>query len=422
MHTGKISISFILICLFTFSNFFSPMYYFGDEFARLPFVLAMATFFIYIIAQLAENKPILRINLPIFLLILVLLFAIIGTFVLTVDINNSIETFNYLIKNVLLFLLISLVVSNLKELKIYLFVLVICGFGNAYKMAHYPVWNRGRAWSEGTSFSADPNILTLMFVYTLPLIVALMILPQRKLFKAVLAYFIFTIMLGIIEGQSRGGFVALVVMTGFGLLQIKSKKQRFVSMLCVLIFSGIFFARYTPPEYFARMQEIVNPETDKTGSAQARSSAMSIIGKYIITHPFSEYGLGNHSYFIANEYGVDVENTEYFNRGSYLAHNIFLQLGGDLGLIPLLIYIFFILVLFFGLQKIIKKYSCDDITDARVFVIISKSLAISLFGLLIASFFLAGAYQPFLYYLGGCCSALQFIAQQPKKSNNYDVC
>jgi len=414
---NKISIPFIFICFFTISNFFSPLYYFGEKYARIPFILATIAAIAHIIYRVTKGKPIIRFHPSIIVLFFIWLFAVYGTYIGSVDIERSKETLDYLNKEFVLFVLLSQIISNLKELKIYFFVLACCTYGIAYKLTHYPVWNMGRSWLYGTGFGGDPNILTLLFVFSLPLFFATILISNNKPIKVLFLYFIFTVLLGIVEAQSRGGFLALLTMGVIGVTQVKTQKKRLMAALALIIFGGLFFARYAPPAYFYRMQEIYTPESDNTGSAQARASAMGLTYNYVISHPFSKYGLGNHSYYIANAYGIDTTQSDNIFRGSYLVHNIFLQFGADLGFIPLLFFILFILSLFMSLKENCKLYTSSFSKKAIEITTMSKSLITSLFGLLMASFFLAGAYQPFLYYIGGCCIALTFIAKDQKEFN-----
>ena len=403
-----ISLHFILLCLFTFSNFFSPYYYLGDVFARVPIILAFATVLAYVMSKVRTQQPLFSFNITVVFLLFVWGFAIYGTYCQTVDIDRSKGIFNYFNKVIVLFLLIIHVVSNMKELKIYVLVLALCSFGNAYKLVHYPIWNLGRAWLKGTAFGGDPNIVTLIFICVMPLLVAWILLARNKILRVTFIYMLFILMLAVVEGQSRGGFLALIVMTFLGIIRLNGYKQRLIATLLVVVFGGGFLVRYAPPRFIERMQEITNPETDATGSAQHRMSAMKIAAAFVLIHPFSKYGLGNHSYLIAEQYGTEDSLSGNIFHGSYLVHNIFLQFGSDLGLIPLITYILFIISIFYCLRRVEKKTLLDGSRASSAYII-GHALFASLCGLLVASFFLAGAYQPFLFYIGGCCVALYKI-------------
>jgi hypothetical protein len=412
------SIPFVLICLFTISNFYSPIQYLGESFARLPFILATASAVTLIVNSYLRKEKILYLNMSYFLLIIVLFFALYSTYIETVDIERSKEYFDSLFKGIILFLLVSSIINNKIELKIYFILLTFCTFGLAYQLVHTPTWDRGRAYVADSMYGGDPNIITMVIVLTLPLAICIFLCTKSKLFKIFLLYVVFIMLLGIIEASSRGGFVALLVLSGYGIIQIDGKIRKVVAAVAIILLGGIFFARYAPPAYLTRMMEITDPEADQTGSAQARSSAMAITFDYVLTNPISEYGIGNHGYYIAKIYDADPFHEDIF-RGSFLVHNNFLQLGADMGLIPLVFYILFILSLFRCLSIAQKKLlPLEDSSFKKEKLIMTKSLRISLIALLSASFFLASAYQPLIYYVGGCCVAMHNITKNYVTSHN----
>lgn len=407
-NNNQLSVQFVFLCLFTISNAFSPLYYLGSSFAHLPIILAILTASLLFLSLIWPRNHAVHLEKPTTLLLILVFIAVYFTFFRTVDMIRSKLIFNSFYKNATLFLLISHVITNMKQLKVYLAILGFCAFALAYKLVHYPIWAQGRAWVEGTAFSGDPNIISVFFVFSLPLVIALGVISKKHLIRLVLIYIMATLLLAIIEAESRGAFVALLTMSCFGIYQIKNTKQRIITTIIVIIIGSMFFARYAPRRYIERMGEIISPATDRTGSAQLRQSAMLVTFDYVITHPFSEYGLGNHSYLIVKEYGVDPSDLKNVFSGSYLCHNIFLQLGADLGLVPLLLYLSFIWSLF-KCTMIVKKRALSSHRSDPAVLIISQCLAISLCGYLAGSFFLAGVYQPFLFYIGGCCLALYKI-------------
>ncbi len=407
---GWFSIPFVLICLFTISNFYSPIQYLGEGFARLPFILATASAFSFIITSCLRREKIINLNAPYVYIIIVLLFALYSTYVGTVDIERSKEYFDYFFKGIILFFLLSSIINNKIKLKIYFILLTFCTFGLVYQLVNTPTWSGGRAYVADSMYGGDPNIITMIIILTLPITICLFLCSKSRLFKIFLLYVVFIMLLGIIEASSRGGFVGLLVLSGYGVIQIDGNKRKIIAAVAIIIFGGLFFARYAPPAYLSRMIEITDPESDATGSAQARSSAMAITFDYVLANPISEYGIANHSYYIAKIYNVDPFQEDIF-RGSFLVHNNFLQLGADMGLIPLVFYILFILSLFKCLSIALKKLSLlEECVFKKEMLFMIKSLRISLIALLSTSFFLASAYQPLIYYIGGCCVAINTIS------------
>ena len=413
--SSSFSFDFLLLCLFTISTFFSPKYYLGDSFARVPIILATATAVFYLLSRLRKTKSILQLAPPIYFLLVFLGFAAYSTYIASVDLERSNLMFGYLYKNIIVCLLISQIVDTPKKLQRFVLVLSVCAIGNAYQLSYFPVWDRGRAWLEGTAFGGDPNIVSLMFIYTLPLVFGLMVLSKKWFLRILYFGGIYLLFLGLFEAQSRGAFVALVVMTCFGILIIKPRKYQIIFAIFIISLEGFMFYRYAPYAYTARMYEIAAPSTDETGSAQARMTAMQVALDYTIKNPISEYGVGNHSYHLVNiYYGEDYDQEEDIFRGGYLAHNIFLQIGADMGWIPLVVFVLFVLSLFFNLRSSYKIFSVVEGKEGASCLVLVLAFSASLCGLLTGSFFLAGAYQNYLFLIAGCCLALSFIARHPR--------
>ena len=170
-----------------------------------------------------------------------------------------------------------------------------------------------------------------------------------------------------------------------------------------------------PDGYLWRMQEIITLEEDQTGSAQVRMETMKIALQYVIAHPFSEYGLGNHSYHIIEQYGYDPSSIDYSQifLGGHLAHNIFLQFGADTGLFPMVVYILFIATIYFNLLNTRRKIRVGPATNEYKFnLLMSYGVLASLTGFLIGSFFLPWAYRIFLFYLTGVGVSFTAILQE----------
>ncbi|MCJ7601442.1 MAG: O-antigen ligase family protein [Desulfobulbaceae bacterium] len=409
--TKKLSFPFLLLCLFTISNYFMPTYYLGEAFSRLPLILVSSAAVTYVIFRVVRGEPLFAPSPAMFCLLAVYLFAVFSTYGLSVDVQHSKEYLANFTKSIILFFIISHVVTNEKEFKTYLIVLACCAFGIAYKLVHYPVWNYGRADVYGSVLVADPNGQTIVFIYSLIITGALIFLIQSKLARIALCYFVFTFLLGIVEAQSRGGFLALLISVGVWLLQIKNKRHRCLAVLFIIPFTILFTFRYVPPNYISRMGEITRPEADVTGSAEHRLNAMNIAFNYLVSHPFSEYGLGNHSYLIAKAYNANELIPDDIFRGKFLAHNLFLQYGADSGFIPLMFYLLFIFFIFYTLSRDQRALFTINTRESMELVVIAKTLRICLCGFLAGAFFLPWAYAFYLFYISGLCAVLHQLTK-----------
>ena len=408
----NLSIPFIFLVMFAVSNFISPAMYLGQSFHRLPFVLSIIAFVSHIFVSIFKGRPIFRLTYPTFFLLFVVAFAALSSYYISVDYSRSQEYFIEFVKAVLLFLLISNIVSNIRQFKIFLFVLSLGAFFVEYNLVHYPIWMRGRAFANCSTIASDPNETSMLTVYSLPFAFAMFLLSKNKGIKLFLAYAMFTMALGIAEAQSRGGFIALLVVISVSFFYVKGIKNKIIALIICLPILLVFTIRYVPKDYIWRMQEITDTEKDGTGSAQARETAMRTAMGYIVSHPISEYGLWNHSYYLAEVFGHDFSSDGDIFKGSYLAHSFLIQFGADCGWIPLVFYILFIVSLYLCLFKLRKKI---DKENKEYFVLVNV-LIVSLSGFLVGSTFLPWAYRVFLFYIAGLIVALYNILNSRTKS------
>jgi O-antigen ligase len=409
----SISLSFLMLCFFTLANYFSPQYYFGVD--NIPIYFGFSAAIFVIIERRLKNDVLLKLSSPLFFLFFVYMFALYSTFVQTVDIYNSKDIFFYFSKSIALFILIAAIINTKKKIKYFYILTTLCAFYLSIRMLHYQYWDGGRPFVSGTYFAADPNDFSVVIIYTLPLTVALLLIYKNLIFRIFLIYAIFIMFLGIIEAQSRGGFVALIASFFMLLFLIKGVKYKIIGTMIIIILFGGFVARYASELYIFRMKEIISPEADATGSAKIREYNMRIIFEYIISNPFSEYGLGNHSYHLASIYSFSpVENGADIHRGSTLVHSFFVQFGGDTGLVPMFFYICFFISVFYVLNKSQKIFISSEFSEKKEMVLMTKALIVAMTGFTAGSFFLPMAYRMYLFYISGLSVAVYSISLREK--------
>lgn len=409
---NNIGLSFIFLCLFTISNYLRPGFWLGESYSNLPMIFGVLSVVSFVVFDLKKVKKKIFINWSVLLIFAVYLFSCYSTFVETVDSVRSEEIFyEYLTKGTILYFMIVYIVNTQKKYKIYFYVLTVGAFLLAYRYINYPVWHHGRAWLTGSALTTDPNGVSILFLYTMPLALALFMATKSRLMKIALIYCCLVIMLGVIEGRSRGGFLALITLCGLTIFivpkSIGGKIKVFLILAPVL---ALIMFRYAPPGYIYRMQEIFEPESDPTGSAYARAVAMSLATNYITAHPISEYGIGNHSYYLAEQLGIQQETNDIF-RGGTLVHNFFLQYGADAGSIPMIIFLCFIVSIGCYARKVDKGCLGRNDSQTRIFNMASF-LSYTVF--VVGALFLPWAYSLFLFYVAGLCTAQYKIAMTEK--------
>lgn len=258
----------------------------------------------------------------------------------------------------------------------------------------------------------DPNDLALVLVVLLPL--ALYLYSTAKwLGRAALAGMLLIFLYGLVLTQSRGGFLALLVVGA--LLVWRSPLARhnkiILAVLGVLVFGGI-----AGPSYWDRIRTIWDPQTELDRTAGGRTEVWKTGLMIMLTHP---WGVGMDGFVIA-------EGLTHGGRGKWsAAHNSFLQVGVDLGIAGLVIFVRLLLETIKELRAVqrhpqyrpawvqspamLLRRSMEPLLltrrkggvngDVGQLMLLASMLEISFIGFMVGGFFLSQAYGGILYFL-----------------------
>ena len=106
-----------------------------------------------------------------------------------------------------------------------------------------------RVWGPAGSFIADNNALGLALVMTLPLMWYLYTQMQKRIYKNLAFAMMISTAFAILGTQSRGGFLALMAMTGF--LVMKSKAKFKVAAIVIIMAPLLYI--FMPQSWHDRM-------------------------------------------------------------------------------------------------------------------------------------------------------------------------
>ena len=311
-------------------------------------------------------------------------------------------SFEFFTRNMLgMMLLLYLVVRTIRSydiLKVYLNVLIICAASLSIGVI---ASNTGGRVSIGYSF--DANDMALFLVTILPIVIAKFITVTKKN-KIILSVVISVILFSIILTGSRGAFIGLIVVgTSFLLLKKPvdgGKRFKTITFKKVIFTASLMFVMLTfaPGEYWDRISTMINPAEDYNVTSER--GRLAIWGQGI-------------DLIISNPWGVGVAAFSTA-QGSLMggryetAHNSLIEIGGELGLLGLYIY----LSLFIASKKAVKKIIADEegkkSSEIR-YAAIGVNVGLSAF--FISSFFLSQAYSPLLYFLFTISDRLAYLHQ-----------
>jgi O-antigen ligase len=244
----------------------------------------------------------------------------------------------------------------------------------------------------------DPNDLAFTLICVLPFVV-FGFFEEKGIKKFFLLLSGSLILTSIIFTRSRGGFIGLLVVGGLILFKTFKKSKLLTGL--VLLGSIAVFTFLTPPDYWERMETIVEPGDDyNISSPSGRIEVWKRGFKLITEKPFTGTGIGNFS--IAE--GLSREDTGGQKTPWVTAHNSFIQIGGELGVGGLILFVLFIYYLF----KKIRSFTSKD-PQIKIF---KDSLEVSLIGYFTGGFFLSQAYGMVLYLIAGMTIALNCIVKR----------
>lgn len=250
----------------------------------------------------------------------------------------------------------------------------------------------GRA---GLAGAFDPNDTAAILVGMLP--VLWVITRKFSGFKKMISYgVIFAFIMAILYTQSRGGLIGMVLVFVLLFLTFASKyslghKIRifFVASLVSVLVGGIAI-NFLDEETKDRLSTVFSLEDDYNATEEGRFGIWGRGWDAFRERPWG-WGLAQYSF-------ADIKMG-----GNYkTAHNIFFQVGVELGILGLATFV----TLLFMTRKSLKKIFSEDKENSDAISMLSGGLFIGLTGFVFCALFLSHAYFNFLYVILGLSQAV----------------
>jgi len=242
---------------------------------------------------------------------------------------------------------------------------------------------------EGGVFE-NPNDFAFMIALALPLCFAFMLRTSRPLRKAFWAVGLVLMVYTVMTTYSRGGLIALLVGAGVTLWEFGVKGRRH-HLILLSALAGIFLiVAGHPANYAERVKTIFDPDSDPTGSSQARRDMFYQSVEMTLEHPLLGVGPGN------------FENTS----GTWhVTHDTYTQLSSEAGIPALLL---FLIVLWLAFSKV--RLAQRMVPRQSELGLFASALHASLASFVVGAFFSSTPYQFFPYFLIGFATAAYQIA------------
>ena len=260
----------------------------------------------------------------------------------------------------------------------------------------------GDSWRLGRLYYYDANDLATLIATAMPIALYFLLGQRRPLVRLLAVAGLLILSVGLIRSGSRGGFIALLAVALFVLLGFTtiSARARVAGLIAIL---AVVFAAASD-RYWEQMQTIINPRQDyNLTSDEGRLKVWKRGVDYMLDHPV--LGVGGQNFAVAEGTISPLARRRELGRGVRwgAAHNTFIQVGAELGIPGLLLFLGVLVTAFRSLRRVARR--------APELARLSQALTAALIGFLAGSIFLSLAYHDMLYTLIAFALALTKVAR-----------
>jgi hypothetical protein len=233
----------------------------------------------------------------------------------------------------------------------------------------------------------NPNDLALHLATIVPLAISLFV-SGRHVMKLIYLTCSILMIAAIICTFSRAGFLGLIAAALVLAWKLGRKNRTLVIIFSVITIVAVIVL--APADYGGRLTSIWGG--GDTGSSNARQELFWRSLLVALRYPLLGVGMGNFHFRSIHE---------------QVSHNAFTQVGSELGIPAMILYVLFMITSIKRLRRIEKETLGSK--EKSKFYYLSVGLQASLVGYMVASFFASVAFLWYVYYLVGyavCVSRL----------------
>lgn len=365
------------------------------------------TFLVLLFKKGDSREPILK-NCSQVKLLSFLILIMVFSGITSIWRSNSLGYFINFLKIYIGFLLVINLIDSLERFKGIIWTMVLSGlylgitavihyFQGEYLQAGY------RVASFTTGMFGGPNELALCLIMLIPFLYFLFIQSKVIFLKLFLIGAMVIVLMGITFTYSRGGTIGMMAVLLLLFLRSRYKLKLAIGFVVV---SFLFF-NFAPVKYIERMKTVPTSYTEDAATI-SRIDAWKA-GISMMTHRPFGVGMGNFGEGFVKyrpEGAIDVPGRRR------AAHNAFIQIGGETGILGLLVFLSLIAVTLRNLNRIKYFFMNKESEEAEEISQFADAVFISLIGFSTCAFFLSQAYNWILYYLFGFSIVLKKIGEE----------
>jgi O-antigen ligase len=240
-----------------------------------------------------------------------------------------------------------------------------------------------------TGGGGDPNQQAAAFIAAMFMVPGLFGLYRRRLVRIGLVLAFTVIAIGFFATESRGGLIALVVASVAALALAPRQRKAVLGLLALVAVAGGILLASTPGA--------LNRITNLGGGTSGRSDLWRVGWDVFTGHPVAGVGAGNFQVVEAH-FALrpgNISRIQYISEEPHLVHNTYLQLGAEVGLVGLVLYL---AIVFVCLRMGIRAAKRFDQLGYLGYADLSRAIVMGAIGMLVALFFISDG-DDFLLWL-----------------------
>ena len=379
--------------------------------ALRPTVLTLILAMVLYLLDRHPGRQLGTLRTPITVPMMLFLALIVATIPFSLDPGFSTSyLFVELIPRVLLTVLIIAVVRDRNDLELLLLAVLVGGaLYTVYALVRIPLGPEGK-WTALVDY--DNNDFALIAISVLPLAVYFLRRDAGRVRRIAALLSLLVLLAGIVRSGSRGGFIGLVAVVAYLALRYRAVPARV--RLAATIIGGLALVGVAGAELTATVDTVLHPQDDYNwtgGDYYGRIQLWKRGIQYMHERPLT--GVGLSAFPIAEGELSDVAR-ERMAHGldvkQLVAHNMYVQVGAELGLISLAIFVFLLWRTYRGLHGVRQLCQTDGAGRVPPEHALARVLTAALLGFCVSAIFIAAAYFTFLFVLFGFAGALMKLA------------
>lgn len=258
------------------------------------------------------------------------------------------------------------------------------------------------AWRLGDLYYYDANDFATFAVTAMPLALYVLHSARATYHRALGAVALAVLTLAFVYTGSRGGFIALLAVVAFVNFGYRAIALRWRASATALM--AVVVLATASDRYWTQMSTIMSDadynHTEETGRMQIWKRGVG----YMLQFPV--FGVGPNNFGAAEGTLSPFAERQQYGRGVKwnAAHNSYVQVGAELGIPGVLLFIGMLGSAFVALRRS-NRYGAAD--DAHAGPELTQAIAASLTGFVVGAFFLSLAYSEILFTLIALTVALQ---------------